>query len=742
MEAREHGNLPPAAVEAVAGLLERERDRVAREILKHFDAAPAKAIRPYLRDWLASVAAMVRGRPAGTMQWIAWMADWARAQGQQPDALVREVPRWRGFFIRHFHDAFGEVPLTEIYEVVLWVEDAYIESLVALCLQIQQQVQLAEHRRQCAVADAFDRPFALLDAEGRIALANTDLAAVLGVAPESLAGRPFVDFCGKEAAAEVRRALRQRSGTAARPFVGNLHSARNTPAPVAFTAHPMFDAEGRRDGVALAMRDLSRAHEMPLPEQVAVFEEVSRALRAGFELITAGGVVQYTSESARQLTGGRTDSPLFAALLRENGVEEPGRLLEETIQSGQLWRQTVRWETGGETRWFEVMLAPQSAPNGVVTRVLCIIQDITQQRHLEGRIMEQQRSSLASQLAVTVAHQLRNPLGVMIGYAEMLAGGLPPDQVEDAIERMMRSGLRCKKIVEDLLEFGRGMPGPRMPVEVNHFLRETVVPLAGAAGSRVHWNLCGTPCHVKCVPQQLSQVILSLLDNALRDEAATVEVRTEALPDRVRVRVLDDGPGIAPEHRPRVFEPFFTTHKEAGAVGLGLSLAQYAVQDIGGRIFLDEDHMPGASFVVELPRKQEAPAGGPEAGWNAGAQPRQLLVVDDETDLLELLRTALNAEGFQVHTAATAAEALHLLERNAYDGAVLDVQLPGELSGPQLFQYLRGACPDVVRRTLFITADTMNFETRKFLEESGRPSMEKPFLVSQLVRRVVLLFND
>jgi PAS domain S-box-containing protein len=685
---------------------------------------------------------MIRGKPSGTMQWVAWMADWARAQGKQPDALVREVPRWRGFFMKHFHDAFGEVPLTDIYDVVLWVEDAYIESLVALCLEIQQQVQLAERRRQGAMADAFDRPFALLDAEGRVTLANADLALVLGTAPEALAGRVFMDFCGEEAAAEVRRALRQRGGTGTRQFVGNLLGARNTPAPMAFSAHPMFDADGRRDGVALAMRDLSRANEMPMPEQVAVFEQISLALRAGFELIAADGTVQYTSESARRLTGITGETPLIATLIREDGARDPGQLLCELFEQGQFWQQTMRREVRGETRWLEVMLAPQHAPNGVVTRVLGIVHDITQQRYLESRIMEQQRSSLASQLAVTVAHQLRNPLGVMIGYAEMLAGGMTPDQVEDAIERMMRSGLRCKKIVEDLLEFGRGMPGPRVTVEINQFLRETVLPLVDTSGGRIHWNFGAAPGHVKCVPQQLSQVILSLLDNALRNGEAAVEVSSEVLSDRVRVRVLDDGPGIAPEHRARVFEPFFTTHKESGAVGLGLSLAQYAVQDFGGRIYLDEEHLPGAAFVVELPRQEKVPAAGRDAGPETGTGRRRLLVVDDETDLLELLRTALAVEGFEVHTAVTAVEALHLLERNAYDGAVLDVQLPGELSGPQLFQYLRGACPDVVRHTLFITADTMNFETRKFLDESGRPSMEKPFLVSQLVRRVVRLFGD
>lgn len=240
-----------------------------------------------------------------------------------------------------------------------------------------------------------------------------------------------------------------------------------------------------------------------------------------------------------------------------------------------------------------------------------------------------------------------------------------------------------------------------------------------------------------CVPQQLAGVFKDLIDNAFQAGAQHVAVSVEAAENVARVRIRDDGPGIPEDAREKVFQPFFSTRRDTGFVGLGLSLAQYLVQDYGGRLYLEPAPPPGATFVIELPLTQRAPRTSQEQAKPEQRQAtHRLIIVDDESDLLELLKAALAANGCDADTATSAGEALPLIEKNDYEMAVLDVQLPGDLSGQQLYQYLRGAYPQLADHVLFITADTLNYETRKFLADAKQPVLEKPFLVSNFVERV------
>ncbi|MFP4500229.1 MAG: ATP-binding protein [Candidatus Hydrogenedentota bacterium] len=732
------------AARAVAEFFENEHEAIARAIIELLPGERARAVRSNLQAWLHDTANLLRGRPGQTFHWVARMGAWVTARGELPGVLIAEVPRYRRWFLEQFSARFPDTAQLDLHKAVLRVQDEYIEQLVKFCLQAQQQALTAQRRRQSAMVEVMDRPFALLDVEGRLLVANSACTDLWGFSQDALVGRPFVELCADSAAAEIRRALRQRTSTNPRTFMGDLLVAQGRRIPAAFTAQPLFDLEGKRDGLALGMRNLSQLHERPLPDRVRGFEEIAAALHLGFELIDTGGTVQYTSESARKLLDNHQDTPLTFALMRAGGIEAPEKFLHEAITEHRLSIQVLSHTLHGEQRWFMVAIAPQRAHNDEVTRVLCIMQDVTHQHDIETRIVEHQRTSLASQLAMTVAHQLRNPLGVMIGYAEMIASGLPIEQIYDATERILRNGLRCKKIVEDLLEFGQGASDVRQPVEINAFIRDLVMPQFSGTG-KVHldWRLAQTAATLMCVPQQLAQVFFSLIDNALRAANTQVSLGVEVLPDRVRVHICDDGPGVSPDIRDRMFEPFFTTRKQEGAVGLGLSLAHHAVQDYGGRLYVEDNREGGACFVIELPITHAVSPGGIRGEHTGVAEKRRrLLIVDDELDLLVLLKSALTPHHFEVHTVATGTEALQLLERNRYDGAVLDVQLPGELTGPQLFQYIRGACPHMLDTLMFITADTMNFETRKFIDDSQHPHMEKPFLISTFVKRIKELFDE
>jgi CheY-like chemotaxis protein len=358
---------------------------------------------------------------------------------------------------------------------------------------------------------------------------------------------------------------------------------------------------------------------------------------------------------------------------------------------------------------------------------------------LEDQVFRQQRTSFASQLAMTVAHQLRNPLGVMIGFAEMLSHGMPAEQVPTLIDRIMRNGIRCKEIVQNLLEFGRGAPGEHVRSNINDIVRERVMSLYPASvASRITWRLGEPQPPVEGAPEQLAQVFINLIDNALQAATNQVVFESAACDDTVYVKVWDDGPGVPEAIRPRIFEPFFTTRKEEGGIGLGLSLSRSVVQEHRGLLYLDETASPGACFVIQLPAAEseatrQRARQPPEPARPAG---HRILIVEDEPDLVFLLTMALQTHGGPADTAATGAQAVELLQTNVYDAIVIDMLLGDELGGRELYQILLRAYPDLAKRSLFITGDTLKYETRRFLNDTQRPVLEKPFMISDFTRTV------
>jgi two-component system NtrC family sensor kinase len=249
------------------------------------------------------------------------------------------------------------------------------------------------------------------------------------------------------------------------------------------------------------------------------------------------------------------------------------------------------------------------------------------------------------------------------------------------------------------------------------------------------------------VPEQLTQVILSVLDNALRVATMRVTCAVDNKSDAVRLRITDDGPGIPLEMRDRVFEPFFTTRRSEGAVGLGLSLARAVAVDYGGTLSVSAPiggEPNGACLVLQLPKMKSSHGEGLGEPDSSGAKTitagRRVLVVDDEADLLDLLKTALYMRGYLVDAVGTGMDALAKLGENSYDAAVIDFQLTGSMSGGDVHDHIIKEYPQLAERVFFITADTMNYQTHLSLQGTRRPVLEKPFLMADFIAELEKLF--
>ncbi len=219
-----------------------------------------------------------------------------------------------------------------------------------------------------------------------------------------------------------------------------------------------------------------------------------------------------------------------------------------------------------------------------------------------------ERISAVDSLAAGVAHEINNPLTIILGQIHVLRHGEIPAELSRGLAVIDTAAKRAAKIVRDLRAFAEPTPARRAPCPVPELIR-TVLEQdeARLASSRVavRLELDETPI-IWGDASQLSQALAHLVDNARHAMASahgggTLWLRLRRLPAGVRIEVADDGPGIAPEHLPRVFNPFFTTKGPDEGRGLGLAVSHGIVKEHGGRLWAENRSEGGALFVLELP---------------------------------------------------------------------------------------------------------------------------------------------
>jgi signal transduction histidine kinase len=230
------------------------------------------------------------------------------------------------------------------------------------------------------------------------------------------------------------------------------------------------------------------------------------------------------------------------------------------------------------------------------------------------KLARNQRLSMLGQVAGTVSHELRNPLGA-IRTSLAVFKKLCADKglgVERSLERAERSVGRCDGIISDLLEYTRSRDMARQPVDFDKLIGEQLDEHALPTAVSVKRELSGG-CTVAVDRDRFRQILINLLDNAAQamtdpgwtlpeGRERTITVRTEAAGPHCRLSVIDTGPGIPEQARTKIFEPLFTT-KNFG-VGLGLPTVQKIVEAHGGTIDVDRTGPDGTEFVVWLPRQQ------------------------------------------------------------------------------------------------------------------------------------------
>lgn len=230
----------------------------------------------------------------------------------------------------------------------------------------------------------------------------------------------------------------------------------------------------------------------------------------------------------------------------------------------------------------------------------------SEQQRLQGMVIQSEKMSAVGQLAAGVAHEINNPLSVILGFAQAILARSPIDSVlQNPLKSIERETLRCRNLVQALLTFSRAGQDERMMAKLNDTVRDALSLIQAEAKLMkvdVKTDLSPDVPVLFCNPNQIQQVIINLSNNAIdaMGSGGCLEVGTKLRGDYAVIQVTDTGSGIAAHVLPRIFEPFFTTKPVGKGTGLGLSLAYEIVQKHGGKI--DVQSRPGETiFSVQIP---------------------------------------------------------------------------------------------------------------------------------------------
>jgi len=472
------------------------------------------------------------------------------------------------------------------------------------------------------------------------------------------------------------------------------------------------------------------------------------------------GTTVLANPALKQLLGYPADAPdaQIVPFAADRFADPQARttFLDQLASEATLSNHPVRMlRLDASVRLVEITARAEADQASGVVMVEALFHDVTEPRRLKDRSRDlYQQLVQAEKLAVLghtisqVAHELNNPLATILNWAERLAELQLDATSKRGIDAILSATERATRIVRNLLTFARPRPTTRSMIDLNHVVRETLELRAdeqAASQIMVVTALAAGLPPIFADAHRIQQVLLNLMNNAehamvTSHGRGSMVVRTwhEAAHNSVSFEVSDDGPGLAPEIKNRIFDAFFTTKAPGEGTGLGLAVTYNIVKDHGGRIRVESEAGQGTSFVVDLPvtATQEVPpppnatTAPPEA-----VRGSTVLLVEDERALASAIAGALSDAGLKVDVAGDGEEALARVRQGSYDVVICDLKMP-RVSGKMIYRAIAAATPSLARRVIFVTGDVAATEADRFLAESGCRWLVKPFRIGDLLRAV------
>ncbi|RDH85996.1 MAG: hypothetical protein DIZ80_00550 [endosymbiont of Galathealinum brachiosum] len=432
---------------------------------------------------------------------------------------------------------------------------------------------------------------------------------------------------------------------------------------------------------------------------------------------------------------------------------------EPTINEEEL-----TFSNDGHKELVETIKTPMFSPAGELIGVLGIARDITDRRQAEKSLIRVQKMDAIGQLTGGIAHDFNNLLGVILGNLELLELQIEDhDKAHKRIKSIYESGKRAANLTKQLLGFSRNQASQLSVVKINDVIESMTDMISRSITPeiKIEQHFFDELWKTEIDAGEFKDSVLNLCINArdaitghgkliIATENVTLNKEySEHTPGLnpgkyVKLTVTDNGVGIPENLTERVFEPFFTTKDQGKGTGLGLAMVYGFVKRSNGYIKCNSEEGVGTSFIIYLPKSELKEIPVVENIISKESTPRShetILVVDDETGLLNLAKDILEMQGYRVLTASDGIKALDILAKeHSIDLLFSDVVMPNGMSGYELAEQATKNNPKL--KVLMTSGYTEDVIPNKEQTQFSDTLLRKPYTHAELTGRIRALIDE
>jgi PAS domain S-box-containing protein len=597
---------------------------------------------------------------------------------------------------------------------------------------------------------------------------NTGAERIFGFKAAEVVGKPVTILIPPDLQSEEAQILeRIRRGERIEHFETIRRRKDGSLINISLTISPIRNERGEVIGASKIARDITEQQQAQ--REIRFQARLLDAVEQGVIATDLTGTIIYWNSFAEKLYGWSTEEALGSNILEIT----PTKLLRDqaqeilsSLQKGESWSGEfiVQRRDGSE---FPAMVtdSPIFSDKGELIGIVGVSVDNTERRRAEeereellarereARSEAEAANHLKDEFLATLSHELRNPLNVVIGYAEILRRGdnmENPAFVTKAADVIRRNALAQSQLVSDLLDLSRlqmrKLSLNCRPVSLSTVMSdaiETVKEEALAKGLSLNVDLQTEILVVDGDPIRLGQIAWNLLNNAVKFTPTDGQIDVVLSEDsgEARLVVQDSGQGISPEFLPHVFEIFrqgdASSVRRQGGMGIGLALVKQLVELHSGRIVAESAGVGGgAQFTVWIPLHKLAFSPSSEKMGGTGAlRNKFILVVDDSCETTEMLGKLLELEGAFVETARSGIEALQIAKAKRFNLVISDISMP-EMDGYQLLNELRQLPEMADVPAVALTGYGRNADVKRTRDEGFAEHLTKPLDLDRLLQIV------
>lgn len=531
------------------------------------------------------------------------------------------------------------------------------------------------------------------------------------------------------------------------------------------TARPFMDIRGELVGVVESFQDVTSRKQAELAlaserEQLAV---TLRSIGDGVITTDLDANIVLVNRIAEQLTGwsqeeavGKPVEKVFKII--DEKTENHGRSpVDAVLASGEFFRMTdntVLIARDGSRYSIEESGAPIFNRESEMIGVVLVFRDVTEERKNKEELLKAQKLESVGVLAGGIAHDFNNILAAILGNIEL--AGMSVDSKSDAyplLDSAKKASLRAKHLTQQLLTFSKGGDPVKQVTSIKNTITEATNFVLHGSALCCSYNIPDELWLVDIDPGQIAQVIQNLVINAkaAMPEGGNIRISGENVQEHstdvpgwladtryVRVRVEDNGCGIAEEHLDKIFDPYFSTKQEGS--GLGLAITHSIIKKHQGYIDVQSELGVGTVFTIYLPvsEKQVLPVTVEEVS-SQEVNRAIIIVMDDEEPVREIAMMMLRNLGHEPLAAEDGNEAIkiyseHKKNGKAVDIIIMDLTIPGGMGGEEAVQELLKISPDAkVIVASGYTNDPIMVDYKKY---GFKAAISKPFLLDELRKTI------